>query len=74
MQKEKAMSLIDDELARARQKFHNFNSFHEGFAVLAEEADELWEAVKRKNVSVEYVKKEAVQVAAMAVRFLTDLF
>ena len=52
-----------------------FNSAHEGFAVLQEEVDELWEHIKlhpnkRNN---EEMKKEAIQVAAMALRFVTDL-
>lgn len=49
------------------------HSKHEGFAVLKEEVDELWEEIKRKDSRPDAVKKEALQVAAMALRFLVDI-
>ena len=45
-------------------KFKPFNSSHEGFAVLKEEVDELWDAIKSNDLSA--AQKEAIQVAAMA--------
>lgn len=62
------------EVMRARRIYPAFNSCHEGFAVLKEEVDELWDEVKRKNHQrdLELLHKEAVQVAAMAVRFIED--
>ena len=71
------MLLIDDvisELNRARMKFGNFHNYHEGYAVLLEEVDELWDAIKSKDKSDDDVRTEAIQVAAMALRFLTDCF
>lgn len=62
---------IKDELQRAKEKFPDFHSFHEGYAVLLEEMDELWESIKRDDTSNMY--EEAVQVGAMAMRFLIDL-
>jgi len=59
------------ELDRATAKFGPFNSAHEGYAVILEELDELWDEIK-KNDAVN-VRKEAVQVAAMALRFLMDI-
>ena len=59
-----------DELARATAKFGPFHNPHEGYAVLLEELDELWQAVKH-GTPIEQ-RKEAVQVAAMALRFLRD--
>jgi hypothetical protein len=52
-----------------------FNSAHEGYAVILEEMDELWEEVKKKASSRDAGKleKEAIQVAAMAVRFINDI-
>lgn len=73
---EEALALARDEFDRARSLHHNFNSGHEGYAVLREEVDELWDAVKRQKSYVAYngaVAREAVQVAAMALRFLVDL-
>ena len=55
------------EVRRAEAKFPPFNSAHEGWAVLQEEVDEMWDAIKENDV--EHARKEAVQVAAMAVRF-----
>lgn len=64
------------ELQRARAKFPAFNSGHEGWAIIREELDELWAEV-RSNQSTpgrnERMAKEAIQVAAMAVRFLIDM-
>jgi hypothetical protein len=59
------------EVLRATAKFGPFNSAHEGFAVLLEEVDELWDEVKGNNKSL--AREEAIQVAAMAVRFLMDI-
>jgi len=70
-----ALHDIGQEVMRARAKFKPFNSAHEGYAVLLEEVDELWEEVKRHQSArnPERMRTEAVQVAAMAVRFLTDV-
>ena len=61
-----------DELERATEKFGEFHSTHEGYAVLKEEVDALWDVVKQ-NGSQERLRAEAVQVAAMALRFILDL-
>lgn len=61
------------ELGRARLIFPPFNSPHEGYAVLLEEVNELWEEVKRKDRDSTALRKEAIQVAAMALRFVFDL-
>lgn len=61
------------EYLKAVNKFPPFNSYYEGYAVLKEEVDELWEAVKKKDPDPEKLRKEAVQVGAMALRFLVDL-
>lgn len=63
------------ELAKAMTNWPPFNSAHEGYAVLAEEMDELWAHVKtnqrRRDLSA--MRKEAVQVAAMAMRFALEV-
>lgn len=82
---------VDAELIRATEKFGPFGSPHEGYSIILEELDELWEKVKNppdmdktekrpdgftegqwKAVWQVQMKKEAVQVAAMAVRFALD--
>ncbi len=56
-------------------KFDSFHSVHEGYAVLLEEVDELWENVKLK-ASVKgrlfEIYREAKQIAAMAIRIIHD--
>lgn len=57
------------ELARARSIHAPMNTAHEGYAVLLEEVDELWDAIKGDGD----IREEAVQVAAMAIRLLVDV-
>jgi NTP pyrophosphatase (non-canonical NTP hydrolase) len=66
---------VAEELGRARSKFGKFASAHEGYAVLLEEVDELWEEVKKNQRvrDVGLMRKEAIQVAAMALRFASDV-
>jgi len=67
---------IMDEYYIAERKFAKFNSAHEGFAILKEEVDELWDNVKlnQKNpLRDEKMLKEAIQIGAMALRFIKDV-
>lgn len=68
---ESLLRLVCHEVSRAEIKYPSFNSPHEGYAVLKEEVDELWDAVKANNRK--QARHEAVHVAAMAVRFLRDV-
>lgn len=73
---EQAASAVVGEVKRAKQlhpgEFHNQ---HEGLAVLWEEFEELKCEVFRKqeNYDLTAMRKEAIQIAAMAVRFATEL-
>ncbi len=69
------VDLVLKELERASASNKPFNSPHEGFAVLLEEVDELWDEVKKKtkNRDNKLMQDEAVQIAAMGIRFITDL-
>ncbi len=67
----KVLDAVDAELQRAIVKFPKFNSSHEGYAVLKEEVDELWDDIKNNKHGLAQ-QKEAIQVAAMAVRFIID--
>src|SRR5580698_2327086 len=58
---------IQEELKNARLAFRDMQSAHEGYAVLFEEVDELWDEIRRKNPDVAKMHKEAIQVAAMAI-------
>jgi hypothetical protein len=66
---------IAAEVKRAVKKHKVFNSAHEGFAVLLEEVDELKAEVWRNSATRDWnaMHKEAIQVAAMAVRFAAEL-
>lgn len=64
---------VRDELLSATTKFPSFNSPHEGKAVIEEELDELWDHVKTNTGRGEEARKEAIQVAAMALRYAHDL-
>jgi hypothetical protein len=66
------MDVVKKEYVSASEKFGPFNSAHEGYAVIKEEVDELWDAIK-SNQSSGAQRAEAVQIAAMAIRFIFDI-
>lgn len=68
-----ALAAIRAEVERAVTKFPAFHSAHEGYAVALEEVDELWAEVKRSRPDHAAMQTEALQCAAMFVRFLTDV-
>ena len=65
------LELVGEELARARKQHGPMKSGHEAYAVILEELDEFWHEIK--HGTKENARKEAVQVAAMAVRYLVEL-
>ena len=62
---------VEEEFDHAVYSFPPFSSMHEAYAVLLEEVDELWDEVKASNFKL--ARREAIQVAAMAMRFVKDL-
>ena len=64
---------IKQEFRHATQEFGAFNSLHEGYAILLEEVDELWDEIKKKTLNLFEVRTEAKHVAAMALRILYDM-
>ena len=66
-----AVAQVTNEYIKATKKFGKFNSTHEGYAVILEELDELWDEIKN-NSTRGRMRKEAVQVAAMGLRFMVD--
>lgn len=70
------LKLIANEVARAKTMYpDNFVNQHEGYAVMLEEVDELWDEIKKKQKDYDLLKqkKEAIQIAAMAVRIAVEL-
>ncbi len=69
-----AMSSILREYRKARTKFKPMYNYHEGYAIIKEEVDELWDAIKGKDTFRDVqVMKEAIQIGAMALAFLVEL-
>lgn len=64
---------VNTELNKASSKFGAFNNKHEGYAVILEELDELWDEIKKNPSDRSNMYDEAKQVAAMAIRFMFDL-
>ena len=79
---------VEHEIRRAKTLHGDtpFHSAHEGFAVLDEERDELWDLVKTNWRKGDFanpadnlaqwkaaMQKEAIQLAAMAVRFAAEV-
>lgn len=60
------------ELVRARSRYGKFRGAHEGWGVLAEEWIELQLAIIANDPQA--IRKEAIQVAAMATSIVADLY
>ena len=59
---------VINELERGNRLYGLFNSPHEGYAVIKEEVEELWNEVKKDDYT--QARKEAIQIAAMAIKFV----
>lgn len=61
---------IDREVLASDRHEKTFASLHEAYAVILEELDEVWDITKqkRKNRNADELRKEFVQVAAMAIK------
>lgn len=72
---QKAAVLVLGEIARAKKKHPaNFHGPHEAYAVLLEEVDELWDEVKKNGGGRDLeAHKEAMQAAAMAIRYMVEI-
>ena len=68
-----AVTAIVSEYRRAAAAHSPMHSAHEGYAVLQEGVDELWDEVKQRRPDRAAMVTEAVQVGAMALRFLVDV-
>jgi len=66
---------MEAELARARKNHGPQTSYHEGYGVLLEEVDELWDEVKKKstNRNHEDTLAELVQIAVCAQKMAEDI-
>lgn len=71
----KVVNEVCDEVSTAMDNWPAMNSAHEAYGVLLEETDELWDHVKtnQKRRDLVAMRKEAIQVAAMAIRFAVEV-
>lgn len=67
------VSMIHVEVLAAMEKHPKFPTAHHGHSVIREELEELWEHVRKDTGQLGPAKREAIQVAAMAVRYILDL-
>ena len=70
-----AIGMVREEVENAMTLWPPMHSAHEGYAVIIEEMDELWDHVKtnQKHRDLGKMRKEAIQLAAMATRFVIDV-
>lgn len=75
MERKEIIELINAELLIANRNNASFHSTHEGYAVIKEEVDELWDEIKKSKYTQanRMMMNEAIQVAAMAIKFIENL-
>ncbi|MHA2028361.1 MAG: hypothetical protein ACW99A_11505 [Candidatus Kariarchaeaceae archaeon] len=61
------------EYLEARVTHNGLHSYHEGYAVLKEEIEELWDEIKQREPDNDKLFKEAIQVGAMTLAFIYEL-
>ena len=70
---DKLLTDLRAEVLRAMAKHKPINSPHEGYAVIQEEVDELWDRVKIDKGRDWDARVEALQIAAMGLRYVLDI-
>jgi NTP pyrophosphatase (non-canonical NTP hydrolase) len=72
---EQACDMVLREIRRAKLKHPgDFRTPHEGYAVMLEEVDELWDEIKKQGGGKDLAAhKEAMQTAAMAIRYMVEI-
>lgn len=61
---------VEIEVIESTEKHGEFASGHEGYAILLEEVDELWDHVKGNSAYGDEAYNEAKQIAAMGIKFM----
>jgi len=69
------LGAVLDEFQRAAKRHPRINSLHEGYAIILEEVDELWQETRKRKEkrNPKATRTELMQVAAMCVRTALDL-
>ena len=77
MKRKDVIGLVNNELCKTDVEKPKFHSNHEGYGALKEEFDELWDEIKASKefrTANKLMVNEAVQVAAMAIKFIENLY
>ena len=71
---EKFSNLVKKELSSARSKHGKQHSLHEGYGILLEEVDELWDEIKKKSSQrdLDNLLNELVQIGSCAQKMAED--
>ena len=64
---------VQAEVLRAQAKHAPYNSPHEGWSVIFEELEELREHVQADTKQEAEARKEAIQIAATAIRYVLSV-
>jgi hypothetical protein len=75
MKSDESFKQIENEFLRANDLYPDLHSNHEAYAVIKEEVDELWDAIKKsKDIKGNnQIRHELIQIGAMVVRYLDNL-
>jgi hypothetical protein len=65
------LTSFEEEYLNARLKHAAMNSSHEAYAVILEEVDEMWDAIKANDIG--HARIEAIQIGAMILAFLMEI-
>jgi hypothetical protein len=68
-----AFNLVAEELESAREEYEPFESAEHGYHIIETEYNDLALEIFTPSPSQAVMKKEATQLAAMAIRFLIDV-
>jgi len=68
-----AVNDMIDELKKANETYPLFSSGHEGYGVMAEEFQELFEEIRKKQPDKQRLFEEAVQLGAMCIKFIMSM-
>lgn len=59
-----------DEVEKVQKEHSPYHSIHEGYAIMLEEFDKLWDEIKDKDPNYTRIYNEAKQVACTSLRFM----
>ncbi len=67
---DKEIKDVISEVKKVELRFDGFKSSHDGYAVILEEVDELWNEVKKRSHDYHTEYEEAKQIACTAIRYM----